>query len=341
MDAYFLGADALDEFITSLMTQAPVIAPVAKRSRFVFAELTAPDELRLDYDTTILPPKAIFFPPRQPLISFTGTTFASCSDPHEQILFGVHLYDIKAIDMADTFYTDHSPDGDYLANRQVTTIVGTSVQTHYPHAFFGTACQERVPQGHDLFLTRIAEGYVAAVNSPRGEALLVHGSFVPASDHQCQAADAVNRQADLDCPKRLHNTSAEIRLKVRDHFDDADFWNACSRDCFSCGSCNTVCPTCYCFDVQDEWDIDGVSGVRTRSWDACLTCEFAEISIQNKCENFRDTPAKRFPHRIMRKTTYMNEQLGGPACVGCGRCAGACTADIADPTTIINTLMER
>jgi sulfhydrogenase subunit beta (sulfur reductase) len=341
MNAYFLAAEDLNAFVSKLMETVPVYGPVAKRTRFVFAELTSPEDLRLDYDTTILPPKRIFFPPEQPIITFSGTDYKSCLEPREQILFGVHPYDIKAIDMADTFYAGQNPDGDYLANRQLTTIVGTSVQNHYPYAFFGTACQEREPEGHDMFLTKVKDGFVATIHSPRGKALVSSGNFITATDHQIQSAAAVNREADLACPKKLHNSSTEIRLKVRDHFDDAEFWNACSRDCFSCGSCNTVCPTCYCFDVQDEWNIDGVSGSRVRSWDACLTCQFAEISVQNRCENFRDTPAKRFPHRIMRKTAYMNDQLGGPACVGCGRCSGACTADIADPTTIINTLMER
>ncbi len=341
MESYYLDAAELDGFVARLIEHGPVIAPVAKRACFVFAQLTAPHELRLDYDTTILPPKRFFFPPQQPLIRFSQHSFASCISPRPQLLFGVHPHDIKAIDMTDIFYAQHSPDDDYLANRRATTIVGTSVQNHYPHAFFGTVCQERVPEGYDLFLTLVGGGYVASVNSPRGADLLVHGSFVPAGEHQQLAAEAVNRQADLDCPKKLHHSSEEIREKVRDHFDDADFWNAASRDCFSCGSCNIVCPTCTCFDVQDEWDIEGESGVRVRRWDACLTCEFAEVSIQQRCENFRDTPAKRFPHRIMRKAAYLNRQLGGPACVGCGRCSGACTSQIADPTIIVNTLMER
>jgi ferredoxin len=92
--------------------------------------------------------------------------------------------------------------------------------------------------------------------------------------------------------------------------------------------------------VQDEWHIDQKSGVRFRRWDACLTCEFAEVSVQGGTESFRKTKASRYRHRIMRKTTYLNDKLGGPACVGCGRCSGACTADIADPTKFINKLMK-
>ena len=39
-------------------------------------------------------------------------------------------------------------------------------------------------------------------------------------------------------------------------------WEELAKDCFSCGSCNIVCCTCYCFDVQDEWTVDGKGGKR-------------------------------------------------------------------------------
>ena len=61
------------------------------------------------------------------------------------------------------------------------------------------------------------------------------------------------------------------------------------------------------------------SGQRTRYWDGCLTEDFAKCSLgEGACENFRDERASRFRHRMMRKATYLNEKLGGPACVGCG-----------------------
>ena len=59
MKNYFLSEQDLNNFITKLMDSYPVIAPVAKKSRFIFAELKTPDQLRLDYDTTILPPKKV------------------------------------------------------------------------------------------------------------------------------------------------------------------------------------------------------------------------------------------------------------------------------------------
>jgi len=118
-------------------------------------------------------------------------------------------------------------------------------------------------------------------------------------------------------------------------------WNSLAQDCFSCGSCNTTCPTCYCFDVQDNWNLDQKTGERSRYWDACLTEDFSKVSLgAGAQENFREEKAERFRHRFMRKATYLNKELGGPACVGCGRCSQSCTADIADPVTVINKIME-
>lgn len=337
---YYIQEKSLASFVEAIMKDYPVIAPVARKSRFVFSEIKTAGEIRLDYDTTILPPKKLFFPPRQDLVTFDTKGGKSCINPREQVLFGVHPHDIKAIAMADKFYADNNPDNNYLANRKATIIVGCTVQNHYKNAFFGSVCTELAPSGHDMLLTKISGGYVVEVISDKGAVLAKKASLADAETKQTTEADAAKKAADANCPEKLKNSSSEIREKVRSTFK-TDIWNDFSEDCFSCGTCNTVCPTCFCFDVQDSWNLDGVSGTRCRTWDACLVREFSEVSVQGGSENFRTKSADRFRHRFMRKTDYLNDQLGGPACVGCGRCSGACTADIANPTTVINKIMEQ
>ncbi len=341
MKTVFLKEEDLAAFAQGLMGRGPVIAPVAKRSRFDFVKLEDAADLRLDYDTTILPPKKAFFPTQQDLVCFGADGFHSCIDPQEQVLFGVHPHDIKGIVLSDIFYAENKADNAYLANRAATTIVGCSVQNHYKHAFFGSVCLEVAVSGHDMFLTKVDGGYVVDVLTDKGEALLASGTFSDASDEQAGAAKAANEAAMAGCPEKLNGDSATIKQKVRGAFENDEFWNACADDCFSCGSCNTVCPTCYCFDVQDERNLAGASGKRYRCWDACLTSEFSEVSVQGGSENFREERGARFRHRFMRKTAYLNDTLGGPACIGCGRCSGACTADIANPTEVINKILEQ
>jgi len=339
MTASFIRSDDFPAFVAAMIDAGPVYGPVAKRSRFVFGQLETPDELRLDYDVTILPPKKLFFPPAQDLLHFDGSGFSAPLEPVEKVLLGVHFYDVKALDQTDLLFSERNYDVNYMAHRETTTIVASSIQNVSPRAFFASVGTDVEPQGHDAFLTAIGGGYVLETRTDCGEALLKHGAFQPASDAQVAEAAAVNAAALEKCPEKLERGTEEIATRVRAAFGNDDLWNELAADCFSCGTCNTVCPTCYCFDVQDTWNVD-TSGQRTRYWDGCLTEDFAKCSLgDGGSENFREQRGQRFRHRIMRKATYLNEKLGGPACVGCGRCSAGCTADIADPARVINQIM--
>lgn len=337
MKSYFVDDAGIIPFVKGLIEKTSVIAPMAKGKSFVFDRLVAAEELRLDYSTTILPPKKVFFPAKQDLLTFEGGKAESCLNPQEAVLFGVHPYDIKAIAMTDKLFSLNYPDSNYLANREKTTIVGSSIQNPHSRAFFSSIAQDMELSGHDAFLTKIDGGYVLEVLTDKGEK--VAAGLSEASEDQIKAAADANTKANESAPQKLPFKSADVAEKVRGSFD-SDVWEKLSEDCFSCGSCNLVCPTCYCFDVQDEWGLGADNGKRYRRWDACLTSEFSEVSVQGGSENFRENRAERYRHRFMRKTAYLNEKLGAPACVGCGRCASACTADIADPVNTITTIME-
>ena len=341
MNVYFLKESDLGPFIDRLIAATKVIGPVAKKTKFVFAELGTASDLRLDYNCTILPPKKVFFPPQQPLLTFHGTRTESCIAPVDQVLFGVHVYDLKGIDILDRLFRDGNPDQNYLANREHTTIVGCSAQAVAWRAFWGSMSEVLKPDGHDGFITRIAGGYVFETRTPKGEALVRHGRFITATIEQHAMAVAENESIARQCQETMKYSSADVARKVRAVFGDEEMWKKLAADCLSCGTCNIVCPTCYCFDVQDAWNLDQESGVRYRTWDGCMLPRFAEVSLNGGAtENFRGQPHERYRHRVMRKMTYLNDKIGGPACVGCGRCALSCLADIADPVPIVDTIME-
>jgi ferredoxin len=338
---FFIASDDFARFIEALLGATRVVAPVAKRNAFVYAELTSPEELRLDFDVTLLPPKKVFFPPAQDLVCFRGDAVSDCIAPVPTVLLGVHFYDVKAIDMTDLLFRERTEDWNYLAYREATTIVASNIERVAPRAFWDTCGADVQPQGHDAFLTRIDGGYVLETRTTKGDALLEHGAFRQASAAEAEAARAANEAVWGTCPEKLDHPGEAVARKVREAFADEAMWDRLARHCFSCGSCNIVCPTCYCFDVRDSWNLDQVSGRRTRYWDACLTREFAVVTMASGgSENFREHRSARFRHRFMRKAAYLYEKLGGPACVGCGRCSRACTADIADPVRVIDAIME-
>ncbi len=338
----YITEEAFGPFVNAMIASTRVIGPVAKRSTFAYEQLESESDLRLDFDVTVLPPKKVFFPPAQQLVRFDGDTVEGCIEPVDTVLLGVHFYDVKGIDMTDFLFRANYADYNYLAQREATTIVASNIQAISPRAFWDSVGIEVQPKGHDAFLTKIDGGYLLETKTAKGDALITLGDFREATAGEVQAAREVNAAVMGRCPERLAYSTDAVATRVRESFGEEEMWDELAERCFSCGSCNTVCPTCYCFDVSDSWNLDQKSGVRTRYWDACLTREFAAVTgAGGSKENFREHHSSRFRHRFMRKTTYLNEKLGGPACVGCGRCSRACTADIADPVRVITTIMER
>ena len=341
MKSHFISDSDFSKFVESLIQAGRVVAPIAKKTKFSFENLESANDLRLDYDVTILPPKKAIMPVKQEIVRFNGNSIESAICAKPQVLLGVHFYDVKAIDMLDELFTQGHKDYNWLAYREQTTIVASSVQKVSDRAFFASVGQGVQAKGHDAFITKVNGGYVFEVVTPKGEALLKKGLFAEASTAQVLEAKAANEKVLKECPETLKHSTEAVQKKVREAFKNEDMWKKFSDQCFSCGACNIVCPTCYCFDVQDEWNLDGTSGKRCRSWDGCMLGEFAQVSLGGgHTENFREERHTRFRHRIMRKATYLNSKLGGPACVGCGRCSTSCVPDIADPVKIINPLVE-
>jgi len=313
------------------------------REVFDFGPLAAADELRLDYDVTLSPPKRYLQPPREALLKFTtgdAPAVEPVFDDAALVLIGVHPYDMVAINQMDAVFNADNPDQHYLRRRANTTIICCNIQRAGRKAFADQMGTTRVDSGFDLMLTDIGDAYVVTVGSEKGATLLDRAEGVADAD-----ADALaRRDAALDAgdalytENRLACTAADIPDLLRpEAARDHDVWKEKSEKCFSCGSCNLVCPTCYCFDVQDEVTIDRTEGVRQRSWDGCLLAGFAAVATG---ENFREERVERFQHRFYRKGLYLYDKFGQLFCVGCGRCATACLPDIANPVAVFNALQE-
>ncbi|MFH1018737.1 MAG: 4Fe-4S dicluster domain-containing protein [Pseudomonadota bacterium] len=338
---WFIKGGDFNLLVDRLIQEKRVVGPVAKKTKFVFEDLRSSKELRLDHDVTIIPPKKAIFPTTQNLFKFDGSTVQMAVKPIDQVLLGVHFYDVKAIDMLDQIFSDGHPDENYLAQRERTTLVASNIQKVSPRAFFATVATALKPNGHDAFLTKLPSGFVFETRSKKGEALLSFGKFRKATQPEVKKAGRINENVLSKCREKLTHTSEEIAKSVRGQFGNELLWKTLSKTCFSCGTCNIVCPTCQCFDVQDDWNVDQKSGVRYRTWDACQTQDFAlETLGAGGFHNSRPERFERYRHRALRKTSYLIEKLGGPACVGCGRCSVGCVPDIADPVRIVEQVME-
>ncbi len=336
-----ISKDAFKRFVDAVIKQQMVIGVCAKGDRFDFDQLDSADQLRLDYDVTLQPPKKFFLPPVETLLTYeVGGSYQSVFDDTEFVLLGVHPYDMVALNQLDQLFSQDNFDCHYMKRRHNATIIACDVVTPSKNVFAASMGTATVKEGFDVLLTDIGDAYLAESNSEKGDKLLAKASgAVDAAAKDIEKREKVWAENESRLNKHKLQCESSYLPKLLDGAYNHPVWEEKARTCFSCGSCNLVCPTCYCFNVQDDVSWGLISGKRTRCWDGCLLDGFTKVAGEHE---FRKKRADRFRHRLYRKAKYVPEKIGSQimACVGCGRCVGACLPDIANPVKVYNRLIE-
>jgi len=326
--------------VLSAAAETPgLMAPTRRgRASFAFDRITDCRQVALEYVRTVLPPKNAFLPTREALLEFAlepEQQARAVIDSTPVVLFGVHPCDLSALEQLDWAFLDRHDISDphYAARRRAVTIVGIDCMPD-DYCFCTSVGTETMRGGADLFLTPLTEGYQVEVLTAKGRALLGEAPLRDATPEERAAGDAW-RQAKADRITRRINTQADALPDILERRHDSPIWAETARRCYSCGTCTTVCPTCFCFDVDDAMEPSLSGGSRKRRWDSCQFLDFALVAGPH---NFRGERPDRVRHRWFRKFAYLNREYGRPFCTGCGRCTQACTTDI-DLTGVLNEVI--
>ncbi len=329
MQAYVVSHEDWNIFLTRLVEAGTVFGPRERPDQpgfHHFDRLNDPLDLTLDYVTTTIPPKKVFFPPIETLFSFTENGALSVNRIREYTpftLIGVHPCDLEAIDALDAAYSYPPAEIRWADNRNRATIIGVDCLPD-EYCFCTSIGTGGSRKTCDLFLTPIDDAYLVEVHTLTGQRLLEGTPKAPASVRDMDEGDRWRSEKTARMTASLAAPIPEF-AKILDRGGLTPVWEEIASRCYSCGSCNTTCPTCFCFNMHDEFDLTLAAGVRKRSWDSCQLLEFALVAGGH---NFRGERWQRVRHRWHRKFLYLYRRLGRPYCAGCGRCSRACTADI-------------
>jgi ferredoxin len=177
--------------------------------------------------------------------------------------------------------------------------------------------------GLDVLLMDTGEGYAARVLTERGKNTL---EVTSGWSSITSAISTLTLEKKAAAEQQIAHAFDPASLAQKDMIElfKSPIWDEVQFACINCGACTFLCPTCWCFDIQDEVYAD--KGERLRLWDSCM---FPLFTLHGSGHNPRNLKTQRVRQRFMHKLKYyLDKYNSGPACVGCGRCVQACPVNI-------------
>ncbi len=280
--------------------------------------------------------KTFFFPQPEVMFEFdarpTDPEAFRPIEPHcdfnPRVLFGVRPCDARSVALNAMPYRE---DPYFQRKRKETTIVAFLCEEGCLTCFCTLTGGSPVGiEGADMAVTELETGFFLEPVTEKGLRLLDYEFFRKPTAQEKSIAQERKKGAQ----KSVEDTASKLRSKDLMDLYNAHFWAAVAESCINCGACTFLCPTCYCFDIQDE-ALRG-KGRRIRYWDSCMFPLFTQHASGH---NPRGEKLKRVRNRFMHKLKYFPDRFGPISCVGCGRCVRDCPVNI-DIRQVMEGLME-
>ena len=337
-----LDKTRLDDWINAL-TAWEILTPAQEDG--IWAYKPASGATRLDHPNTTQPPKGLAFPQREVFFSFEqikgeAPQLKQFLPPVKQrAVFGVRPCDGRGVVRMDKVFSDNVEDIYYQTRRKGLAYVGLACNRPQGANCFclSVGGSPVSTDGLDVLMTDLDDRYFVTAITETGKALMA-----AAQDLLKEPVDADRQQlesthaAAVAHPQRAVNNPDSTPAKLKASFD-SPLWEELSRACIGCGICTFLCPTCHCFDINDE--VTGsapLKGNRVRTWD---NCQFPDFTMHSSGHNPRENTAARLRQRVSHKFQYFYENFGMHQCTGCGRCISDCPVGI-DIVTVVNKVVE-
>jgi sulfhydrogenase subunit beta (sulfur reductase) len=170
-----------------------------------------------------------------------------------------------------------------------------------------------------LFFYSNKDHYLIDVKTKKGEKLV-------------KDLKTLKKEIKIPLPK---NTKILEKNDIENHYKNK-IWESDADNCLSCSACTIYCPTCNCYDIKDNLELNFKDGNRTRHEISCHLKSFTRVAGE-KC--YRDSRLSRFKHFVYHKIVYFRKRYKRPMCVGCARCLRVCPTKI-DWVSTINLLQD-
>ncbi len=342
-----LKKERLGQWIAALQERAEVYAPDFVEDAWAFTKVSSGATVELDHTNTVRPAKGFVFPQREVLYRFRiesgKAPQLTDTEPNVEptVVFGVRPCDGRAMVRNDRVFTCGPSDPYYEARRNKVVFVGLACNAPpSPNCFcVSVGGSPHSEDGLDVLMTDLGGSYYIKAITDQGKDVLSRAAdadlfHAPTTSDKTDVRSA--HAIALEHPQRAISSMDAVAKALKSNFDSPQ-WDKLAQACIGCGACTYLCPSCHCFDINDE--VTGkspLSGARVRTWD---NCQFPDFTMHSSGHNPREDTGARLRQRICHKLLYFVENHKMQQCTGCGRCITHCPVGI-DIVKIANVMEE-
>ena len=331
------------KMIEGLLEENEVIGPKSRdqdlegNKIYRFLKVNSFEELEMDYTRSYSSPKNYFLPFKENFATYrledNNWEQEIRYTVHPRVIIGMRACDINALLKLDqVMLKSVYPNPYYFARRQNTLIIGLD---HEPleDCFCRSMNTDTAFHGFDLFLTDIGDKYFVAINSDTAYIIINQFDAREVTEEDQERFKTVKEQI-----KSKFKTQVDITIlpELMDLEFESEVWKKWGDKCLSCGSCAMVCPTCYCYGIEEDTNLTFTKATKRRFLYSCNLLDFAAVAGGH---NFRPEAHIRLKYRYYHQFRGFVEAFNQSLCVGCNRCGKACLAGIS-PKAVIDDLIK-
>jgi len=338
MKEVILTGEKYPELMNQLIKKYRLFAPIKENGFSSFKQIEDVSEIDTSFLNTRVPPKSIIFKQTETLFLFTpgkkGEIIPVKQENAKSIVYAIKTCDAKSFAILDSVFFGDYEDPYYAAKRKNSILIGLSCNEPAATCFCTTFDDSPASKEYvDILFTDLGNQYFVETNTEKGEKLIEENKefFKTPTSKDKELRYSIEKLATAKIKRSMNLDGIAEKL---DKMFDHQLWYEYAMKCIGCGTCTFLCPTCHCFDMQDESTIS--KGARIRVWDSCM---YPEYTHHASGHNPRPTRMNRIRNRIFHKFNYFPVNSDTFGCTGCGRCIEYCSANI-DIIEIINKAGE-
>jgi len=315
----------IQKLLKNIQKEYKIYAPVQDGKEFFVQKIDDLKQVEYSGQIPLNSWKHLLVPPCEKLFDFDKNFERPKSEYPKICAWNMTIQDLKALGLFDVVFEN---DPYYQERRQNILVCGLSVgepdkENYSEYLRFSYRLKEDVLEHltFDLFFEKSKKGraswqagnFEVYSGSEKGRKFLEihkikdynHVQFAGYIPEEGPSQDMINKE-------KLIRESINHKL-----------WDELDKICIACGKCSLVCPTCFCFDTEDESQEKSIS--RKRVWGSCFYPEFTQMAGG---ANYTDTPKKKLRFWYEHKFIRIPAEYKMPGCVSCGRCSKVCPVGI-------------